>query len=108
MCFYLNFVVCLLIFFYTISFAYSSYKCTHDFFISICTILYLLAYFTKAVNNTQIRSLEGNRTNSLNYVLNNDVGNSEESVEINKPVPYFHHEKIIQFCVYKRNQFTIL
>ena len=58
--------------------------------------------------NTHIRGLECNQTNSLNYVLNNDVGNGEESIEIIKHSPYFDNEEFIQFSVDKRNQFTLL
>ena len=61
-----------------------------------------------AVDNTHIRGLECNQTNSLNYVLNNDVGNGEESIEIFKHSPYFNNEEFIQFPVDKINQFTIL
>ena len=58
--------------------------------------------------NTHIRGLECNQTNSLNYVLNNDVGNGEESIEIIKHSPYFDNEEFIQFSVDKKNQFTLL
>ena len=59
-----------------------------------------------AEDNTHIRGLECSQTNSLNYVLNNDVGNGEESIEIIKHSPHF--EEFIQFSVDKRNQFTLL
>ena len=60
-----------------------------------------------AEDNTHIRGLECNQTNSLNYVLNNDVGNGEESIEITKHSPYFDNEEFIQFSVDNRNQFTL-
>ena len=106
--FCLNFVICLLLFSFTqLRFHILHTNVPTNYLISICMKLYLLSSFTMAGDNTHIRGLECNQTNSLNYVLNNDVGNGEGSIEIIKHSLYFDNEEFIQFSVDKRNQFTM-
>ena len=106
--FCLNFAICLLLFSFTqLRFHILHTNVPTNYLISICMKLYPLSSFTMAEDNTHIRGLECNQTNSLNYVLNNDVGNGEESIEIIKHSPYFDNKEFIQFSVDKRNQFTI-
>ena len=71
------------VFFYTITFPYSPYKCTNELFdLNMHEIMYTIVFH-----------------NGKRY------GNGEESIEIYKHSPYFDIKEFIQFSVDRINQF---